>query len=104
MAQRLHLGGPLNTQIIDVEDISLTRIADGYDTIQPADKQYILHDVDGLEVYALVGLCHRDVRARLQRYQARYPDAYASLTTPPADPPYIPDNDTTTDPDLDELD
>ena len=75
----LHVGGPLNGKVIDVEEISLTRIDQDRPDLQIPERQYILQDTGSMEVYALVGMCHRDVRAAVERWSYKHPERYKRL-------------------------
>lgn len=53
--QFMFVGGTYNGQFLEVQEPGLTQ--------RMGEDQYILHDVDGREIYALVNLCYREVRS-----------------------------------------
>ena len=81
----LHIGGPLHGQYVETDDV-LTYVTEASaEHLNVVDRQYILQDVNGEEIYALATWCHRDIKAALtglRRTENPQPPVYDIVFTP----------------------
>ena len=77
----LHIGGPLHGQYVETDDV-LTYVTDASaEHLNVVDRQYILQDVNGEEIYALATWCHRDIKAALTRLRRTENPNHRSTTS-----------------------